>query len=207
LKVIARKCREILILAFVRIYTIKIFPAMLKKYSILYRPIFSACRIFFGTILFTGLTTLPAISIAEPQDFFGIVESKPVSEIWLNPGFYSYHFQTDKDLNNSNIGLGGEYRYSTVSSFTLGVFENSDRETSRYAGLYWQPLRLGAFRAGAVFGALDGYQKIQKNGWFLAAIPAVSYEYKYVGFNLMITPSYKDKLYGAISLQLKLRVY
>ena len=182
-------------------------PAIFKQLSIIDRPILLARRIFFWTSIFIGLISLPAISIAEPQGFFGIVETKTVSEFWLNPGFYSYHFQTDKDLNNINTGLGGEYRYSTVSAFTIGVFNNSNRETSHYAGWYWQPIRLGALRAGAVFGALDGYPNMQEGGWFLAAIPAASFEYKYFGFNLLIMPSYKDKLYGAISLQLKLRVF
>ncbi|MFZ5522751.1 MAG: hypothetical protein ACOY9D_01530 [Pseudomonadota bacterium] len=125
----------------------------------------------------------------------------------MNPGFYSYHFQKSKGLNNSNLGLGGEYRYSTVSSFTLGVFDNSDRQISRYAGWYWQPLGSGAVRIGAVFGAIDGYPKMLKGGWFLAAIPAASIEYRNFGANLLFMPSYKDRLYGAISLQVKLRVF
>ena len=44
-------------------------------------------------------------------------------------------------------------------------------------------------------------------GWFIAVIPAASFEYKNVGANLMFVPSYKDRLYGAISLQLKFRVF
>lgn len=94
-----------------------------------------------------------------------------------------------------------------MSSVTLGVFDNSDRQTSHYAGWYWQPVRLGPVRLGAVFGAMDGYQKMQNGGWFLAAIPTASVEYKNMGANLTFTPSYKDKLYGAISLQLKLKVF
>lgn len=150
---------------------------------------------------------LAAISFASSADTFSIIEPKPVSELWLNPGFYSYHFQKNKGLNDSNFGLGGEYRYSTVSSVALGVFDNSDRQTSRYAGWYWQPLGVGAARFGAVVGAIDGYPKMQNGGWFLAVIPTASIEYKNIGANLMFVPSYKDRLYGAISLQLKLKVF
>jgi hypothetical protein len=164
-------------------------------------------RIFSGTIICMLLATIPAISFAESQGIFFIVEQKPTKELWLNPGFYSYHFQKDKGLNNSNFGLGGEYRYSTVSSFTLGLFDNSDRQTSHYAGWYWQPIGIGPVRAGAVIGALDGYPNMLNGGWFLAAIPAASIEYHNFGANILFMPSYKNRLYGAISFQLKLRVY
>jgi len=151
-----------------------------------------------------GLASIPFVSIA---DTFSIVESKPISELWLNAGFYSYHFQQDKGFNNSNYGLGGEYRYSTVSSFTLGEYYNSVRQTSHYAGWYWRPLELGPIRLGAVAGAMDGYPNMQNGGWFLAVIPTASIEYKNIGAYLMYIPSYKDKLYGVITLQLRLRVF
>jgi hypothetical protein len=159
-----------------------------------------------ATLLFIGLALIPALSATEILGGFTVVESKPISELWLNPGFYSYHFQKTKGFNNSNFGLGGEYRYSTVSSVTLGVFENSDRQTSHYAGWYWQPLGLGPVRLGAIVGAIDGYP-MWNGGWFIAAIPTASFEYKYIGANLLVIPGYKNKLYGALSLQLKLRVF
>jgi len=167
----------------------------------------TACRIIRKTIISLVLASIPAISFAENQGFFAFVEGKPISELWLNPGFYSYHFQKDKGLNNSNFGLGGEYRYSTVSSITLGVFDNSDRQASHYAGWYWQPLEMGPVRAGVVIGAIDGYPKMLNGGWFLAAIPVASIENHNFGANILFMPSYKDRLYGAISFQLKLRVY
>ena len=165
------------------------------------------CQTVRKSLLVIGLALIPAISAAETSGFISIAASKPVSELWLNPGFYSYHFQKDKGLNNNNFGLGGEYRYSTVSSVTLGIFDNSDRQTSRYIGWYWQPLELGPVRFGAVVGAIDGYPHMLDGGWFIAVIPAASFEYKNVGANLMFVPSYKDRLYGAISLQLKFRVF
>jgi hypothetical protein len=165
------------------------------------------CQTVRKSLLVIGLALIPALSAAETKGFISIAESKPVSELWLNPGFYSYHFQKDKGLNNNNFGLGGEYRYSTVSSVTLGVFDNSDRQTSRYIGWYWQPLESGPVRFGAVVGAIDGYPNMLNGGWFIAVIPAASIEYKNIGANLMFVPSYKDRLYGAISLQLKFRVF
>lgn len=138
---------------------------------------------------------------------FELIEAKPLSEGWLNAGFYSYHFKRDKGLNGSNPGIGAEYRFSTVASATAGRFYNSDRDYSNYAGVYYQPFALGPFRLGAVAGAFNGYPKMQNGGWFLAAIPTLSYEYKSVGLNLAFVPNYKDRLYGALSFQLKVKLF
>lgn len=150
---------------------------------------------------------LSAISFVSDAAGFSIVASKPVSELWLNAGFYSYHFQKDKGLNNSNYGLGGEYRYSTVSSVTLGEFYNSVRQTTHYAGCFWRPLEFGPVHFGAAIGAMNGYPKMQNGDWFFAVIPTASIEYKNIGASLMYIPSYQDKLYGALSLQLRIRVF
>lgn len=144
---------------------------------------------------------------AQQNRGFGIIENQPLAETWLNPGFYSWHFQRDKNLNDSNPGLGVEYRFSTVASVTAGRFYNSDRRYSNYAGIYYQPFSLGPLRLGAAVGAFDGYPKMRNGGWFLAAIPAVSVEYRRIGLNLGIIPTYKDRLYGALSFQLKLKVF
>jgi hypothetical protein len=135
------------------------------------------------------------------------VESKPLSETWLNAGFYSYHFQEDIGLNNENPGFGVEYRLSTVNSLTAGRFYNSDRAYSNYAGWYYEPAAYGPVRFGAVVGAFNGYPKMLNGGWFPAVIPVLSMEYQRVGMNIAIVPSYKDRLYGAISFQLKLKVW
>jgi hypothetical protein len=38
-------------------------------------------------------------------------------------------------------------------------------------------------------------------------IPTASIEYRNLGVNLLIVPSYQNRLYGALSLQFKLRVF
>lgn len=159
----------------------------------------------FAALFFLAL--IPAMASAKNFGSVTIIEPQPISELWLNPGFYSYHFQKNKGLNNRNIGLGGEYRYSTVSSITLGMLENSNNKNSHYAGWYWQPIELGRARLGAVIGIINGYPKMQDGGWFIVGIPTVSAEYKKIGANLMIIPGYKDRLHGAFSLQLKFRVF
>ncbi len=130
----------------------------------------------------------------------------PLAELWVNPGFYSYHLQRNKGLNDSNPGLGAEYRFSNVASVTLGRFYNSDRAYSNCAGVYYQPWQIGPVRLGAVAGGFSGYPKMRNGGWFLAAIPTASFEYQRVGINVAVVPTYKDRLYGAISVQLKFKL-
>jgi hypothetical protein len=144
---------------------------------------------------------------AHADNPFELIDNQPVSELWLNPGFYSYHYQRDKGLNDSNPGFGAEYRFSTVASVTAGRFYNSDRAYSDYLGVYYQPVALGPVRIGAAFGGFNGYPKMRDGGWFLAAVPVLSFDYQRVGVNLSIVPSYKDRLYGAISIQLKLKAF
>lgn len=157
-------------------------------------------RSLFGTMFVSLLNITNAYAEV-------LVEPRSLSEFWLNPGFYSYHFQKDIGLNNVNEGLGIEYRYSSVSAVTAGYFRNSDWQTSRYAGWYWQPLALGPARIGAVFGVLDGYPRMNNGGGFIAGIPTISVEYKSIGANLMLIPTYEDRLHGALSLQIKLKIF
>jgi hypothetical protein len=129
------------------------------------------------------------------------------NELWLDTGFATYHFQSDKDLNGKNPGIGVEYKFSDTMAVTAGRFFNSDRQHSRYAGLYYQPWTLGGVRLGAVVGGFDGYPKMREGGWFLAAIPAATFEYKRVGVNVAVVPTYKDRLHGGISVQLKFKLW
>lgn len=148
----------------------------------------------------------PASSNADTRDSFKLTETRPLNEIWLNPGFYSYHFDLDKKLNNNNLGLGVEYRYSNVNSVTAGRFYNSDRRISNYAAWYWQPFEFGSVRLGALVGAINGYPRALNGDWFMMAIPVASYEYKNIGINLTIVPTIINTVYGSVTLQLKLKV-
>ena len=151
--------------------------------------------------------SLGFISLTSQAEIFSVIESKPASELWLNAGAYSYHFQRDKGFNSRNFGLGAEYRYSTVNSIMAGAFHNSDRYTSHYIAWHWQPIGVGPVRLGAFAGAIDGYPQMLDGGWFFAAIPTIGIDYKNVGATLLLIPSYQNRLHGAISLQLRLRVF
>lgn len=135
------------------------------------------------------------------------VENQPLNEVWLSTGFETWHFNNNLGLNDHNSGWGIDYRFSTTTSITAGRFFNSDWQNSNYLGVSWNPLALGPFRLGAFAGLFDGYPRMMNGGTFAAVIPAISAEYGIFGANLIIIPTIQNRLYGGISLQLKLKVY
>jgi len=144
---------------------------------------------------------------AHADEVFTNIEADPRSEFWLDSGFATYHFNRGKDLNGANWGLGFEYRFSGTMAATAGRFHNSDREYSSYAGVIWQPWALGPVHLGAAIAAFNGYPHMRDGGWFPALVPTLTYEYGRVGVNVGVIPSYKDRLYGGISVQLKLKLF
>ena len=144
---------------------------------------------------------------AHADDLFTKIAADPKSELWIDSGFATYHFDRDKNLNGGNRGLGIEYRFSGTMAAAAGRFVNSDRYYSNYAGVLWQPYALGTVRLGAAIAAFDGYPKMRDRGWFPAVIPTFTYEYERVGLNVGVIPTYKDRLYGGISVQLKVKLF
>jgi hypothetical protein len=125
--------------------------------------------------------------------------------IWLNPGFYAAHFDTNKGLRNENFGLGVEVQLNEDWSVTAGRFINSDSAHSSYVGAYYQPFTFAYGKWGVVMGAFNGYPKAFNGGWFPAVLPVASWESGRVGLNVTLVPPLKDRLYGAVSFQLKFR--
>jgi hypothetical protein len=159
--------------------------------------------LLYVVALASGLSVCHAGAAAETQ---ATEEAHPFRSLWINPGLYSIHFQ-DKGFKNNNYGLGLEYRYSDTQSVSAGGFKNSDYKVSHYLSWYWEPLSLGPVKLGATIGALDGYPKYKDGGWFIAALPVASYEGKLFGLNVLLAPNYKDRLHGALSFQLKFRIW
>ena len=127
------------------------------------------------------------------------------SRLWLNAGFYSAHFDTDKGLRNANPGLGFEYRLNNDWSATAGRFINSDSAHSSYVGAYYQPWTVSGVKLGVVGGVFNGYPKAFNGGWFPAVLPVATLEQGHWGLNVALVPPLKDRLYGAVSFQLKYR--
>ena len=128
------------------------------------------------------------------------------TRLWVNAGFYSAHFDSGKGLRNANPGLGFEYKLDDSWSATAGRFINSDNAHSSYVGAYYQPWTLAGAKVGVVGGAFNGYPKAFNGGWFPAIIPVASWEGQRLGLNVALVPPLKDRLYGALSFQLKLRL-
>ena len=127
------------------------------------------------------------------------------NRLWLNAGFYSAHFDTDKGLRNANPGLGFEYRLNNDWSATAGRFINSDSAHSSYVGAYYQSWTVSCVKLGVVGGVFNGYPKAFNGGWFPAVMPVATLERGHRGLNMMLVPPLKDRLYGAVSFQLKFR--
>ena len=128
-----------------------------------------------------------------------------ISRVWFNSGFYSAHFDAGKGLRNANPGVGVEYPLGDDLSVTAGRFVNSDSQHSNYLGAYYQPWRARGWRLGAVAGLFNGYPKAFNGGWFPAALPVASWEGQHLGLNVALVPPLKNRLYGAVSFQLKFR--
>ena len=128
-----------------------------------------------------------------------------ISQVWINPGFYSLHFDRNKGLEDFNPGIGIEWPIDKTFSLTAGAFRNSDRDRSNYIGLYVMPFEFHGVKLGAVVGGFNGYQMSNNGGWFPALIPTAAIEGRHWGLNIAIIPSIRDKLYGALSFQLKYR--
>lgn len=150
---------------------------------------------------------LALASLAQADELFTKIDTEPKSELWVDSGFLTAHFNRDKDLNGSNRGLGAEYRFNGAVTAVAGRFFNSDRAWSSYAGVIWQPYAIGPVRLGAAIAAFNGYPHMREGGWFPAAIPTATVDYRRVGVNVGIVPSYKDRLYGGISVQLKFKLF
>jgi hypothetical protein len=138
-----------------------------------------------------------AVVVAAPAAF---------ADIWVNPGFYSHHFDKEKNLNNNNHGFGVEATVSKTYSLTAGVFENSNRQTSHYVGAYVMPFQVGALKAGVAVGAFDGYPLMREGGWFAAVVPTMAIEGRRLGLNVSLIPKIGDKVNSAIAFQVKFNI-
>jgi hypothetical protein len=160
---------------------------------------------FFWRVL--AALSLYALSSGAQAGPAADAQAQPISEVWLNPGFYAYHFQKDRNLNNDAFGFGAEYRYSSEGAFEAGVFYNSYWHTSHYLAYCWRPVMAGPVRLGVIAGAVDGYPGTRNGGWFPLAIPTAQVEFGRVGVNILFIPSIGNSVNGSITFQLNVKVY
>lgn len=156
---------------------------------------------------FAMLALAGASAMAQADDIFTKIDADPRSEVWIDTGFATAHFDSGKNLNGSNVGYGAEYRFNGAMAATAGHFYNSDRGHSSYAGVIWQPYAIGPLRLGATVAGFNGYPRVRDGGWFPALIPTMTLEYKRVGINIGVIPTIGDRLYGGVLVQLKLKIF
>lgn len=132
-------------------------------------------------------------------------------QVWINPGIYSRHFDRSTHFREDNVGLGAEVLLAPDHALMGGSFINSQRARTQYGAYQWRPLHWQrgdtSVSAGIIVGAFDGYLRYRDGAWFIAPMPVLTIEGKRVGVNLSIIPSIKDRVDGAIAVQIKLRVW
>ena len=157
----------------------------------------------------SGLLIALVASLAFPDADAADREFSP--QVWINPGIYSQHFDRNKNLRDNNVGFGAEVVFKPDHALMAGSFINSDRARTRYGAYAWRPLhwKLGGtdVSAGVLVGAFDGYPRYRDGAWFVAPMPVVAIEGDRLGINLSVIPTLKNRVNGAIALQIKLRVW
>ncbi|HWQ37813.1 MAG TPA: hypothetical protein VNM24_04250 [Burkholderiales bacterium] len=173
----------------------------------------NARRIVRATPSTFGSLCLVLVVLASPTP--SLADSKTgesYPRIWLNPGFFSLHFDRTRDLREDNIGLGAEIVLHRNHALIGGTFINSERERTRYAAYQWRPLHWKAgdttrVVAGVVIAALDGYPRVRDGDWFVAPLPLLAIESRRIGFNFSVVPTINDRVDGAVIAQIKVRVW
>lgn len=129
------------------------------------------------------------------------------SSLWINTGGFSKHFE-DNGRNETNLGLGAEYRFRDDLSVMAGYHKNSLNLRTAYAAVNYQPLEIGPLKVGASIGVMTGYPQKNKGGGFFAALPMITYEGKTFGANFGVIPNIPSQhVEGAFVLQLKFKAF
>lgn len=165
-----------------------------------------------GSLLRFFLGFCTALSSANAAD------SEFSPQVWLNPGVYSRHFDRGQHFREDNVGLGAEVLLAPDHALMVGTYINSERARThserartRYGAYQWRPLHWQPgdinVSAGIVVGAFDGYPRFRNGAWFIAAMPVLVIEGERAGANFSIIPSIRDRIDGAMAVQIKLRVW
>jgi len=158
-----------------------------------------------GTWIGSTLALCPTIGVAADAQY-----SPEVPQVWLNPGFLSYHADRSKHFREDNFGFGAEVIFARDHGFFAGSYINSDRSRSHYAMYQWRPLHWRPegidVSAGLGIGGVNGYRTYRDGGWGFGALPMFFFEGKRLGTNLVIVPGREaDK--RLVAIQLKVRVW
>lgn len=107
----------------------------------------------------------------------------------------SYHFDRDKNWNESNTGIGLVYK-----DYTAGYYKNSYYKDTFYVGYRWRPLSWGEHvKAGLTVALATGYDSP------LLVIPTLSIESKVVSTDFIFAPTL-GKASGFVGMQLRFTI-
>lgn len=150
--------------------------------------------------------SLPSVALGAATGDGDASQESGSLPLWLNPGFFTYHFDRGAGLRGLNWGAGLQADVNSDLSLLGGTYLNSDYARSDYAALAWQPLAWHAVRIGVLAGAANGYPGYRNGGWFPAVLPWISVRGERVGLNLAYTPNYRG-VHQALVAQLMLRIW
>lgn len=168
---------------------------------------------FASKLVWVGLVSLLDISMCSadelPTKNPGSGNAAPSGfNLWVNPGFISYHIDRHAPFRGRNWGWGVQSDLSDNLTALAGNYINSDYARTSYAGVAWQPLTWHSAKIGLVGGILDGYPAMRNGGVFPAILPWISFRHERVGVNFTLIPSFASRgLHGAIVAQLTLRAW
>lgn len=126
-------------------------------------------------------------------------------EYWGSVNLFSYHGDTQKKLNERNLGLGIEYHQTEEILYMAGAYNNSHRRTSVYLLAGWRPIEWGPLRMGLVGGLINGYPNHNKGKVIPAAAALVSWEGERWGANMLIIPAALKHTPVTLGFQMKYR--
>lgn len=133
--------------------------------------------------------------------------SGALAQTWLTASLASYHFER-RGYCEINPGIGLEHEISRTARFLAGSYQNSFCRSSAYVGASYMPISFSGLRAGVALTGVTGYEtdkNAKRDRMIWAALPAIAYEGKRRGVNLVLVPPYTD-FKGAIGLQVKVRL-
>ena len=137
----------------------------------------------------------------------GSIQSCKADELWINTGGFSKHFENN-GRNETNLGLGAEYRFRDDLSLMAGFHKNSLDLRTTYAAVNYQPFTVGSIKIGASVGVMTGYPQKNGGGGFFAVLPMMTYEGTRFGANFGVIPNIPSQhVEGAFVLQLKFKAF
>lgn len=139
----------------------------------------------------------------------GIVQAaeNPLS---ISVPVFTKHFpNSSPDLNEHNYGFGLEKTYSKNIALMIGMFNNSLRKDTYYAGVAYTPFRVLGLHTGVVLG-LDlsgGYNEFNPFKPVIGALHFTTGNEVPLGFNIDILPgggwNNNGDVYGAAAVSMK----